>query len=24
VTENYEDMESYYEIFTQLDERNAE
>jgi tetratricopeptide (TPR) repeat protein len=24
VTENYEDIESYYEIFTQLDERNAE
>ncbi len=24
VTQNYEDMESYYEIFTQLDERNAE
>lgn len=24
VTKNYEDMESYYEIFTQLDERNSE
>lgn len=24
VTKNYDDMESYYEIFTQLDERNSE